>query len=176
VNESKAIGDRKGFIGTLDWIIKSINKVLLAIAGVCLVFVVLMIFIDVAGRTFFHFPIPGTSELVECFTSGIAFMGLGVCTMAMQHIKVEVVVEQLPKKAQKFFDILNYLIVIFITFIIAQQSVVQGFLMKTAGTAGYISKIPVYPFYFAVAFAYLLMTLSTVLLILKLFQRKEAVK
>ena len=151
----RPVEGRMGLVDTLERILRTINKVLLTIAGICLVFVVLMIFIDVAGRTFFHKPIAGTAELVQCFISGVAFMGLGVCTLAKQHIKVEVVVEHLPKKVQKYFDILNYLVVIFITFVIAQQSVVQGLIAKAQHAAGYLTGIPFYPFYFAVAFSLL---------------------
>ena len=176
MGESKAGGGRVGFIDNLEWIIRSINKGLLFVAGACLVFVVLMLFLDVSGRTFFRHPIMGTAELVECFISGTAFMGLGVCTMSGQHIRVEVVVELLPKKVQRYFDMLNYAVVVFITYIIAQQSVIQGLVVRAHGAEGYITHIPFYPFYFATAFGYFFMTLNAALLLIKTIAGREVGK
>jgi TRAP-type C4-dicarboxylate transport system permease small subunit len=101
-------------------------------------------------------------------------MGLGVCTLAAQHIKVEIIVERLSRKAQMFFDIINYLIVIFVSLIIGWQSIMQGLLVKGRGASGYITHIPFYPFYFMVAFSFFLMLLSGVVLLLETLQGKEA--
>lgn len=158
-----------GYMKVLGWL----NRILLICSGASMTFITVIITADVCGRAFFRSPIQGTSEMVECICSMIAFMGLGVCTMAKQHIKVELVVEHLPKKAQKVFDVFNYLVVTVVAGYLAAASWSQGMKQLSTGSVTYLTKIPYWPFYVLVALAFLLMGLNAILLLIAELTGKE---
>lgn len=70
---------------------------------------------DIAGRTFFNFPIRGTIETCSFMLSVMVALGLAVAVLERRHIKVDLVMDRLPKRAQFIID--NALLIVTFSFL-----------------------------------------------------------
>jgi TRAP-type C4-dicarboxylate transport system permease small subunit len=85
-------------------IVYLIAKYLEYVACAVLVILIMLTMVDVITGDFFHFPIKGTMEFSSFMLGTI--MALGLCSAAVErrHIKVDLMMDHLPKKAQFVID------------------------------------------------------------------------
>lgn len=70
-------------------------------------FLMVVIMIDVCGRSFFSHPITGVPELVTSLITIIAFLQLTYVQMVDQHLNVGIFVEKLPIKIRNYLKLFN---------------------------------------------------------------------
>lgn len=85
-------------------------KIFYIFAGVALLVLFLLMFIDVSLRFLFNSPIVGTSEVSEYILVSIAFLGLGYAQFTKQHIFVEILTSRFPKKVRAVLNIILMLL------------------------------------------------------------------
>jgi len=74
----------------VERIFKGIERVLAVCAGVALLIMMILTFVDVIGRYGFNRSIFGTSEMIEVLMVVVIFAGVAFVTASDQHIKVDI--------------------------------------------------------------------------------------
>lgn len=133
---------------------------------VLLVMMMLLTVLDVTLRRLFAQPIRGSMELTEYLMVCVGTLGLAWCASQGAHIKVDLIVSKLPLKAQKVIDSFNYLLVIGVSGLIASQTFVRSGVVRNLGVASAMLDIPQYPFLLVVSFSYLLLFLTSIMLLI----------
>lgn len=120
---------------------------------------------NVVLRAFFNSPIPGDVELIEIAMVCTGFLGVAWCAIQVKHIRVDLLVSLLPKRAQCIIDVLGYLAVLGASTIIAWQSVVEGLANREMKRASPSLEIPIFPFFWITSLGYAVLCLVLVVLI-----------
>ncbi|UWG96868.1 TRAP transporter small permease [Dehalobacter sp. DCM] len=121
------------------------------IAGLCIMFVMLLIVGNIIMRVVFNHPILGTYELVGFFTAlGICF-ALGYCALQDSHIAVDYFVRRFPQRVQSTINmVINGVSIVFWA-AVAWYLGKFAYAMKIKGLVSPSVEIPVYPFIYLVA-------------------------
>ncbi len=154
-------------------IFKSVERFIYLFAGflnilgiISLLAMMMLTVSDVFLRYFFSKPIIGGTELTQCFMVCMA-LGLGWSALKGKGIKMDLILGQLPLKAQWIIDSLTILmgLAIIIPITIAffgEISIVKEMMMHTA-----MLRIPEYPFYFIIGTGLGLFSIVLIILIVK---------
>ncbi|HHT47440.1 MAG TPA: TRAP transporter small permease [Firmicutes bacterium] len=141
-------------------------------AGVVLISLMLLTIADVALRFFLKKPIIGTHEIIVSMMICIGFLGLAWVALIDRHIKVDLLVDKFPFKAQKCINYLNYLLVGFVSAVLAVESFNRSLVMRQLGAASERLNIPQYPFYLIVSIGYFLLLLTIVVILFSSITRE----
>lgn len=104
----------------LDTLTKWLNKVLIVIAGIVLVFMVFLVSTNIVLR-FFWQPIRGTFEIMGFCGALIAAFALGYTQIKRGHIAVNILVTSFPKSLQRAIECTNNILCMFFFLIAAWQ-------------------------------------------------------
>jgi len=140
----------------------AINNALGEIQVVSIILAAVMVTADVLMRALFSKPIAGTSEYVGYIMILASYFGLGMCTANRSHLKVDLLVQLLPEKAQIVNDMINAVLVVAVASIMLYASVNQGLIAMRLMTRGTFSKVPNWPFYMFMGLGYLPVVLCAV--------------
>jgi TRAP-type C4-dicarboxylate transport system permease small subunit len=81
---------------------------------------------NIIGRSFFHFPVKATIEIGGYMLLIIVALGLGAAAVEGRHIKVDLVMDRLPKKTQLVIDtamsLLSFVMLAITTWVMAQSA------------------------------------------------------
>lgn len=139
----------------LSTVIIYLNKVVdplsnfgLVIACVTLAAMMFLTFFDVAGRYIFNKPIIGSYEITEFMMAILVGFALAYCGLKKGHIRVDLILQHLSRKANLWFDIFTYgFSCIFYVFIV-WQTFLKAWENVSSHLASSVLLIPVYPFVF----------------------------
>ncbi len=126
----------------------SIQKLTYYVCAVSMFVLIPMMFlttIDVIGRSFFSWPIPGAVELSRYMLAVVILLGLAYTQQAKGHPRVTLLVAKLPLKAQLVIEIIINLLGMFIVAVF----VWQGWVIAHGRAAAIVSdvlRISQYPF------------------------------
>jgi TRAP-type C4-dicarboxylate transport system permease small subunit len=95
-------------------------------AGFLLFCLMLLTFLDVAGRNLVNRPVSGTSELTELMLAAVIFLMLPRVAIAGQHIVIDLVDTMVPKAAVAWLDAFASLLGAVMFFLIGWQVWVMG--------------------------------------------------
>lgn len=127
-------------------IIKIIINALTVMCGVLVCGMLLLICADVLLRYAFKAPINGAIELEQMLNVTL-MLALGTTVLAGNHIKVDVVADLLPKKAQKVLTIITHIISIAVFALIAWQAFESCSYMIRRNIRYSSLRFPTWPFY-----------------------------
>lgn len=127
-----------------------------------IIFAAVLVVLDVLLRALFSKPISGTSEYVGYIMILASFFGLGACTADRSHLKVDLLVQMLSKKAQIVNDMINAVLVAAVGSIMLYASLNQGLITFRLKTKGTFSGVPNWPFYVLMGISYLPILLGSV--------------
>jgi TRAP-type C4-dicarboxylate transport system permease small subunit len=147
--------------------IEIVSRILGIIAIGVLVAMMLFTVLNVVLRAFFNRPIPGDVELIEISMVCTSFLGVAWCAMKEKHIRVDLLVSFLPKRAQGIIDSFCYLLALGATIIIAWQSIQEGFANREIDRLSASLGIPIFPFYWVTALGYGVLSLAILVLIVR---------
>ena len=138
-------------------------------SAAALFFLMMLTVAHVTGRSFFNSPVTGTIEIGTYML--LVIVTLGWCSIALAdgHIKVDLVVNRLPKRAQ-FIIINSTLILSFIILLFATWS--NG--IAAMGDARYTSilKIPDIPFKWVMTVGFGLFCICTLVVIIENLRKR----
>ncbi|MBN1320858.1 MAG: TRAP transporter small permease [Thermoleophilia bacterium] len=121
--------------------------------------VVFLMFLTVAhvvGRYVFDFPMLGVVEVSGLIVVTLVFCAGPYDFVIGRHIAVDVVVRRLPRTVALIVNYLTYLISLVMVVLALIWTIKQGIKISGSGARTDMLHIPLYPFYFVVAFGWLL--------------------
>jgi TRAP-type C4-dicarboxylate transport system permease small subunit len=122
---------------------------------------------NVVLRAFFNRPIPGDAELIEIAMVCTGFLGVAWCALKGKHIRVDLFVSFLPKRAQDIIDVLGYIAILGVSVIIAWQSIIEGLANRQMDRLSPSLEIPIFPFNWVTGLGYGVLCLALLVLIAK---------
>lgn len=132
--------------------VRFISRFLHGIAGVSLVFLMLLTICDVVLRAFGH-PIPGTYELVG-FAGAIAIgFAMPFTSWVRGHVYVDFFLGRLPKKGRVAFHFVTRLLAVGLFGLLGYNLVKYGMDLRACGEVSPTLELPFYPAVFGLAVA-----------------------
>lgn len=149
--------------------VKGISKFLNTIAGIALIFLMLLTIADVILR-FFRKPIPGTYELVAF--SGAVVIGFAMATTSWerQHILVDFFINKLPKGGRNFFNLFTRVLVLALFVVVSKNMFKVAFDLQASNEVSLTLQMPFYPVAYGVAVCFVILCLVYVCDIIKIFR------
>lgn len=124
--------------------LKTISRVLLAIAGTSLSLLILLTLADVVLRGFDR-PIPGTYELVALAGAVVAGFSLPSTSWHRQHIYIDFFIEKLGAKAKRAIDVITRLMGMALFSVLGWNLLKFGIDLMRSGEVSLTLQIPFYP-------------------------------
>jgi len=136
----------------VQWIDKLTEK-LGFVSGLMTFFIMLVVCVDVAGRSIFTRPVPGANEMSELLLACLIFFGLAAAQQKKQHYIVDFILMRMSSRNKTFFIGLSYILCAGVAAVLCWYSSVNAiasFEMKEAswGTI----EFPIWPARIVVAF------------------------
>jgi TRAP-type C4-dicarboxylate transport system permease small subunit len=141
------------------------------IAAAGLAAMMLITTLDVIGRylggmefirsfTTFFKPVPGTVEMVNNFMVILVSFGLGYCALRKGHIRVDIVMQYISKKANHWFDVYSYGVCFVIYVLVTWQCFNNAVTHFNNKMLSPILLFPVYPWIFILVIGAGIITLT----------------
>jgi len=146
-------------------------------ASAVLILIMSLTFVDVIGRTLFGRSFVGTVESVELLMGVLVFSGLALTEVNRRHVFVETFQQLLPNPLQRSSRVLNLLLALAVTAILAWQLILKT--LEHIGDQEYtqILEIPYWPSAVLMSLGMLLFLLVLLLhLIEEIWQPTPSVK
>lgn len=90
--------------------IERASKAILWVVGISIIFMILMVVIDVFGRYLFNSPLPATFEMSQLIMPIAIFPAFAYALSTRQHVRVSLITDRLPPRAQSACDAFAYLL------------------------------------------------------------------
>jgi TRAP-type C4-dicarboxylate transport system permease small subunit len=145
------------------------------IAGTVLAALILFTFFSVVMRYFIGRPVIWGEEFQLFCIIIIIFTGAGAGFRTGSHVAIDIVVDRLPRKAQRIFEVFIYVVTMLVFIYFAVQSAAFVRQMYTAKRATNILNIPYFLTYSAFPLGCVLMMVNyTVVVYRKLFGKEAS--
>lgn len=154
--------------------IHALSQIMGFIAIIVLVAMMLFTVLDIFLRAFFNNPISGDVEIIERSMVFVGFAGLAWCALRGMHIKVDLVVSFMPKRAQDIISCFNYLLGFGVCIFFTKYSFLEGIANKELNSVTAILRVPLFPFYWFVTFSYAVLCMAILVLLAR--SLTEAIK
>lgn len=154
--------------------IKALSRILGIVAIGVLVAIMLFTVLNVFLRALFNRPLAGDVELIEVGMVCASFLALAWCAIKGMHIRVDLVVSFLPKRAQGIIDFFGYLIGLGICLLLAWEGFLEGHANLELNSLSATLRFPIFPFYWIVALGYAVLCLTILVLLARSLM--EAIK
>jgi TRAP-type C4-dicarboxylate transport system permease small subunit len=103
------------------------------------------------GSKFFHWPLPGSTELIGVIQVVMVAGGLAISKAAGNQIFIDLVMGAVPKRVKAGLEVFSALLGLALFVIIAWQIYLYGLSLFRSGTKTLLLGVPLYPFAFWVA-------------------------
>ncbi|MCR4420585.1 MAG: TRAP transporter small permease [Clostridia bacterium] len=141
----------------------------------CLVAMMLITSVDVFLRFCFDRPIVGVAEIIIPLMICAGFGGMAWCGWQDGHVKVDLLAQNLSRKARLVLRLLNYVVVAVLTAIMGTETIGEALAVRRIGVASDLLHIPEYPFYLVIAVCYLLLAVATAIMAVQTATGRRAV-
>lgn len=143
----------------LERLIERLSRYMGFMAIACLSIMMVFTVLDIILRATISKPIQGDVEIIEMMMIGAGFLGLAWCATLNMHIKVDLLVSRLTSRSRQILDVFNYIIALFLCSVFAWRSYDEGFFIKDMDKMTELLEVHVYPFYWLIAFSYVVLCL-----------------
>lgn len=141
------------------------------IAAVTLAAMMLLTVLDVFLRFVFNRPILGGIEITEHMMVVLSFFAIAYAGIEGIHVKVELLVKRLQRKAREIFAIIGYVLSLALCIPLTLVYIPEAITVKNFGEESEVLAIPAFPFYVVVIIGCTLLTLVVFIELLKAIQR-----
>ncbi|HDI60855.1 MAG TPA: TRAP transporter small permease [Desulfobacteraceae bacterium] len=142
----------------LDRINVNLHRVMVVIAGIFLLAMCLLTCANIVLRIVWV-PVPGTYELMGYFGAVVAALALGHTQMRRGHVAVDVLINRLSSRRQRFLKGFNGLACMLFFSLAAWQLMRKALVLRASGEVTETLRIIYYPFALAVALGCVLLAL-----------------
>ncbi|SMX51259.1 TRAP transporter small permease [Actibacterium lipolyticum] len=131
------------------WLEKTgqVTTALGAIAGVCLLAMVTIIFVAVIARYVFGHAILGVNEVVQLAAVALVMLSLPYCTQAQEHVRVDIFDRVLGRRGRLFGDLLSRTLSIIALSVLVKRSWGKVLDAIEYGDATNMLSLPLWPFF-----------------------------
>jgi len=154
---SKIDNSQNGFriLNECERIIRVVSTAFTAIAVMAFICTVITTCVDIIGGSFFHYSIPGFTEVLGITQLISMSFAMGMTFFAGHHIKVEIILNLFPLRLQALVNTVTNLLGFILFVIIIWQLIALG--MDYQESAEILDGTPVlvYPFVYATAVAFI---------------------
>jgi TRAP-type C4-dicarboxylate transport system permease small subunit len=112
---------------------------------------------DVFLRKFFNAPILGSFEITEFLLVVLVFFAIPWAALKKANVKVDLIVGKLSQRVQAAFSSVTCLLSLIVTAFFGWYTIPQAVYILKLGSVSDMLEIPVYPFYFVVAFGFFIL-------------------
>jgi TRAP-type C4-dicarboxylate transport system permease small subunit len=139
--------------------------------GALVLFLMMMLtVVNIIGRNFFGSPLSGTTEICSFMLLLIIALGIGAAAFERRHIKVDLIMDRLPKKVQLNIDIVMLILTFIYLGLMTWAAARQG-LLPTRYTAAI--GIPDTPFKWIFAIGWGLCCLGSLSVLIETLREKR---
>jgi len=100
----------------------SIESSLTLLCGLFMLAIMLLSVVNILGRKFFNFPVPGFIDWMVQAVPIIAFLGIGYCQRLGNHIRMDMVVSKLKRRVLWLFELTSIIVMGAITLMLVYGS------------------------------------------------------
>ncbi|MFC1815399.1 TRAP transporter small permease [Thermodesulfobacteriota bacterium] len=140
------------FIHVFEGASTSVARVLIRAGLASLLAMMFLTAVDVCGRYLLNKPIRGALELTEFLLVITVAAGLAYTQVSKRHVSVDLVVSRLPGAIQKMMQAISHTICLVMYALISWQGIKGGQNQWRHGITSGAFEIPLWPFYFFLAF------------------------
>ncbi len=151
-----------------------LNKILMFVGSVAVLFLMSLATVNVCLRFFFNAPYRGAYELVGFCGAVVIAFALGYTQKRKDHIVVDILTEKFPKRVNRVLDGISYLVTTIFFAIVSWQVFVWGMKISKSGEVSETLKIIFHPFIYSVAIGFAVFSLTLAIDFLGNFKRTEA--
>ena len=151
-----------------------LNKILMFVGSVAVLFLMSLATVNVCLRFFFNAPYRGAYELVGFSGAIVIAFALGYTQKRKDHIVVDILTEKFSKPVVRVLDIISYFVMMVFFAVVAWQVLVWGMKIAKSGEVSETLKIIFHPVIFGVAIGFAVFSLTLLIDFLKTVQGKEA--
>lgn len=153
---------------TVARLIERFTRQLGVLGGFATLMVMIVIILDVAGRTFFNAPIPGGNELSELLLVVLIFLGLAAAQQGRNHYTVDIVTHLLGPVAQRRLETIGMVVSLLVVGLLAWLSAKHAWQAMLQGESSYGTiSFPIWPARVVIAFGLGLLALQLIIDIVK---------
>lgn len=149
------------------------SEIINGIGITLLLAMMLLMVVDVFLRRIFNRPLTGSFELVQFMLVTIVYSAAAYATCKKAHISIDLLTSRLPDKTKALIESITLLLSLFLFGLVTFRNLIRAAELCRDGTTSVLLSIPLYPFYYVVAFGCAI--LSLVLLIQLMESVKKAV-
>lgn len=139
------LGTGGGVLGTLDRGIHRIEKLTALLSGFGVFALMIIGVAQVLGRKFFNYPIHGYIDMVEIMMSFLVFMGLAYTERLGGHIRMELLLTFMPKRAIWLFEVLSVMIALFVVAVLTYYTYTHALRSWSSGDSTMDAQIILWP-------------------------------
>jgi TRAP-type C4-dicarboxylate transport system permease small subunit len=142
----------------MERVIRSVTRTVSSLGVALVILMMFDIVIDVVLRFLLNMPVLGTItfEAIGFMMVILTFLAIPYCEAQRAHISVDLLTSQLPKGMQAVIRRVTYFLSLFFLSVITWQSMVWAQNRAKSGVISVALGIPVYPFFYLVAFGWAL--------------------
>jgi len=130
------------------------------LAGMALLAMLALTVADIAGRTLFNEPLPGTVEVTALLLVIVVFLGLGHSEDLGDHITVDLLYVRVGKRVKAALNIFAGVVSVVVIGLMAFQIYHFALRQRDSGAETPVLEWPIWPFALAAAFGTLLYALA----------------
>ncbi len=160
-------------MNALEKINDSLNKILMFVGSVAVLFLMSLATVNVCLRFFLNAPYRGAYELVGFLGAIVIAFALGHTQKRKDHIVVDILTEKFPKKVNRILDGINYFITMIFFAIVSWQVFIWGMKISQSGEVSETLKIVFHPFIYSVAFGFAIFSLTLIIDFIKTVTSQE---
>jgi TRAP-type C4-dicarboxylate transport system permease small subunit len=139
-----------------------ISRCLNWIAGISVIAIIVIVCINVIGRSVFGMPLKGTVDILSQMGVLVIACAIAYTQVVKGHIRITILLERLPKRASHFINIIMDILGVILFFIITWQSMLYTKGEYEIGELTEVLRMPVMPFAAIVSLGCLALTLVLV--------------
>lgn len=148
------------------------GEFLAILAGVSLIFMVLVIAVGVMIRFVLARPILGANEIVQLTAVAVVALALPHCTSTDGHVRVDVLDHAIGPIGRLIGDVLSRVLSIIVLGVLAWRAGLKALDALRYGDATNMLSLPIWPFYGLLAFGVTAATLALAVQLASIFTRK----
>jgi TRAP-type transport system small permease protein len=131
--------------------IENMSKTLEWVGLVAFLLMVLVNILDVVGSKFLKWPFPGAVEIIS-FAMIIAIaLTIPIGLFLGFHLSIDFIIDKFPKTLKYVLTILVSVLCLVFFILVFCQTLEYGYSLQISGEIGSVSKIPFFPFAYAIA-------------------------
>jgi TRAP-type C4-dicarboxylate transport system permease small subunit len=115
---AQAVPEDDSAVSRADRALFAVERIMALVAGITILFVMLVTVANILGRKFFNLPVPGFVDWMEQAVPLIAFLGIAFCQRLGGHIRMDLLVGKLGGRTLWVAEFLGVLLILLISLVL----------------------------------------------------------